>query len=101
MRKIKPKDMADLIGVKPSQVTNLAKDIENANLYRFSKTPFGSFLFYEHEAELLKEYNMTFYFFKKKKIALEMIENRLEMLIKIEEEKPYWVGLLVNAVYVK
>lgn len=100
MKTIKPKEVATRLGIRPNQVSILAKDIENANLYRFLKTPLGSYIFLEKEIEILKEYNQTFYFFKKKKQALEMLSYKIESLVE-EDKKPKWVKFLENAVYVK
>lgn len=94
MKPLKPKDVALLLQIKPYQVTALAKDIEHAGLYRFKKTPIGSFLFKEEEIELLKEYYQTYYFFRKKKVALDMLRMRADLFETEEEKKPSWVKFL-------
>jgi hypothetical protein len=101
MKLVKPKYMAQKLGIQPSKLTILAKDIENANLYKFPKTPLGSFLFYEKNEEMLKEYQQTLWFFKRKKEALLVLERRMDLFEEEEDNKPDWDKFLGNVVYVK
>lgn len=96
---LKPKDVAERLGVSPRQVSSLAKDLENAQLVQFQKTGLGSFLFREEDPELLLEYYQLLGFFGKKVFALQMFQEQMELKAPPADPKPEWSGLLQNAKY--
>jgi predicted transcriptional regulator len=53
---LKPKDVANKIGCTSEKVSEWAKDLERYGIMKFSRTPFGSFMFKESEIKILKEY---------------------------------------------
>lgn len=95
---LKPKHMAKRLLISPSKLTNLARDIESASLYKFHKTSLGSYLFQEHEQEILFEYYQILSFFGKKQIALKMFKEQIEHKTN-EPKKPEWSHLLHNVIY--
>lgn len=101
MSQLKPKDVANKIGITPSKVSVLAQEIEASQLYSFTKTPLGSFLFFEKDIELLKEYSYIRVFFREKNERFQMLKHKIEELSLIEEEKPDWMKHLKNARFFK
>lgn len=98
---LKPKDMALILDVKPYQITKFAKDIESSNMYKFKKTPLGSYLFKKEEIEMLKEYKDIYIFFKNKKNALKMVKIQGDIFSKEVEGKPEWTKYLSKKVQEK
>lgn len=97
---LKPKDMAERLGITPAQVTILAKDIEKTQTYKFRKTALGSFLFLERDYKIIKEYQQILHFFGKKEIAMEMFENKMSSYESMKETRPDWTRYLRNAKYI-
>lgn len=97
MNLLKPKDIAKKLNTPPEKISNFARDIENAQIHVFERTPLGSLLFREKDIEILKEYNDLMYFFRYKNQALEMLNHEIDNLVERKEEKPEWMKMLYNS----
>lgn len=98
MKYLKPKDVARILETTPIKVSKYAKDIESVGIYRFKKTPIGSFLFQKEEIELIKTYMEMSYFFKNKKEISNVLKMQPELFMKKEEKYPEWTKFLSKEV---
>lgn len=97
MNLLKPKDLSKELDIPAYKISTMAKDIENAQLHTFTKTSLGSFQFEEKDKIVLEEYYQLINFFKKKRYALEMLEQQLILKLPQEESEPEWMKFLLNA----
>lgn len=96
MYQYKPKHLAIILNIPPERVSVLAQQIEQSKLYRFKKTPLGSYIFKQDDIEVISEFFHISLFFNKRKQVNEMLRYKLSSY-KQEEERPQWFKHLKNA----
>lgn len=94
---IKPKEMARFLNISPARLSKYADEIEMVKVYRFNRTPLGSFLFEEDDYEILREYIQIANFFGRKKDTMEMFKQSVGDKYR-SRDLPHWMRLMRNAV---
>lgn len=93
----KPKHVASIIGVTPEKISEWANDLERYGVFKFTKTPYGSFLFKESEIKILKEYGYTKLALGNPRDAVEVIKQA--PFISKEKEDLAWAKNLKFAIW--
>ena len=93
----KPKDVASIIGAPPEKISEWADDLERYGVMKFSKTPYGSFLFKESEIKILKEYGYTKLALGRPSDAIEVIKH--SSFVPKEKEDLSWARDLKFAIW--
>ena len=72
----KIKHISEETNIERQHLYECVRDMENYNLMRFKKTPFGSYLIEEEEIELVKEYSYLKQVLDSPKQAAQIIKDK-------------------------
>lgn len=95
---IKINEMARYLQVDPAKLSQHAEEIEATKVYKFGRTPLGSFLFDEDDYEVLKDYLQVAAFFGRKRETMDMFRQISETKYRIKS-RPDWMKHMPNAFF--
>jgi hypothetical protein len=93
----KIKHISEETEIERQHLYECVRDMENYNLMRFKKTPFGSYLIEEEEIEILKEFSYLKKILCSPKQAAEII--KVKQSAEVEEMNMEWAKGLNFAVW--